>query len=87
MKHRLLSLLLAAVLAAGCLFTGSVRASEMEEASREAAENEQGQQEAETLIAELTGEMLAAAEALEFERAAMLRDRIRDLRKDPAGTR
>ena len=43
--------------------------------------------EAETLIAELTGEMLAAAEALEFERAAMLRDRIRDLRKDPAGKR
>ena len=40
--------------------------------------------EAETLIAELTGEMLAAAEALEFERAAMLRDRIRELRKDPA---
>ena len=43
--------------------------------------------EVETLIAELTGEMLAAAEALEFERAAMLRDRIRDLRKDPAGKR
>ena len=31
------------------------------------------------LIAELTGEMLAAAEALEFERAADLRDRIRSL--------
>ena len=39
--------------------------------------------EVETLVAELTGEMLAAAEALEFERAAMLRDRIRELRKDP----
>jgi len=31
------------------------------------------------LISELTGEMLAAAEALEFERAADLRDRIRML--------
>ena len=31
------------------------------------------------LISELTGEMLAAAEALEFERAADLRDRIRSL--------
>lgn len=31
------------------------------------------------LIAELTGEMLRAAEALEFERAADLRDRIRSL--------
>ena len=39
--------------------------------------------EVETLVAELTGEMLAAAEALEFERAAMLRDRIRELRKAP----
>ena len=37
--------------------------------------------EVETLVAELTGEMLAAADALEFERAAMLRDRIRDLKK------
>ena len=36
--------------------------------------------ELETLVAELTGEMLAAAEALEFERAALLRDRIRDLK-------
>ena len=33
--------------------------------------------EMQALIAELTGEMLAAAEALEFERAADLRDRIR----------
>ena len=33
------------------------------------------------LIAELTREMLAAAEALEFERAADLRDRIRSLSK------
>ena len=41
--------------------------------------------ELETLVAELTGEMLAAADALEFERAAMLRDRIRELKKpDPA---
>ena len=31
------------------------------------------------LIAELTGEMLAAAEALEFERAADLRDKIKML--------
>ncbi len=31
------------------------------------------------LVAELTGEMLAAAEALEFERAADLRDRIRQI--------
>ena len=35
--------------------------------------------EREALIAELTGEMLRAAEALEFERAADLRDRIRSL--------
>ena len=31
------------------------------------------------LIAELTGEMLAAAESLEFERAADLRDKIKML--------
>jgi len=37
--------------------------------------------EAEALVAELTGEMLAAAEALEFERAALLRDRIRALQR------
>ena len=35
----------------------------------------------EALIAELTGEMLAAAEALEFERAADLRDQIKALQK------
>lgn len=35
--------------------------------------------EQEALIAELTGEMLSAAEALEFERAADLRDRIKSL--------
>lgn len=35
----------------------------------------------EALIAELTAEMLSAAEALEFERAADLRDRIRMLKK------
>ena len=38
--------------------------------------------EREDLISELTGEMLAAAEALEFERAAELRDRIKELKKD-----
>ena len=45
--------------------------------------------EAEALIQELTGEMLAAAEALEFERAALLRDRIRQLQRDRenAGTK
>ena len=37
--------------------------------------------EIEELISELTGEMLSAAEALEFERAAQLRDRIKELRK------
>ncbi len=37
------------------------------------------EKESAELIAELTGEMLAAAEALEFERAADLRDRIRQL--------
>jgi excinuclease ABC subunit B len=37
--------------------------------------------ELEALISELTGEMLAAADALEFERAAMLRDRIRGLQR------
>ena len=35
--------------------------------------------DAAALIAELTGEMLEAAEALEFERAADLRDQIRAL--------
>ena len=34
----------------------------------------------EALVSELTSEMLGAAEALEFERAAQLRDRIRALR-------
>ena len=36
------------------------------------------------LIAELTGEMRAAAESLEFERAADLRDQIRKLRPQGA---
>ena len=40
--------------------------------------------EVEALIQELTGEMLSAAEALEFERAALLRDRIRQIRRDQA---
>ncbi len=40
------------------------------------------EQDAAALIAELTGEMLEAAEALEFERAADLRDQIRALTKD-----
>ncbi|MGA2033948.1 MAG: excinuclease ABC subunit UvrB [Thermoguttaceae bacterium] len=35
----------------------------------------------EEFLAELEGEMLAAAEALEFERAAALRDRIQQMRK------
>ncbi len=35
--------------------------------------------ELQALIGELTGEMLSAAESLEFERAAQLRDRIRSL--------
>ena len=38
-------------------------------------------EEAELLAEELEREMLAAAEALEFERAAVLRDRLRKLRK------
>ncbi len=37
--------------------------------------------EKEALIAELTNEMFAAAEKLEFERAAQLRDRIKSLQK------
>ena len=37
--------------------------------------------ERDALITELTSEMLAAAEALEFERAAGLRDRIKELQK------
>ena len=36
--------------------------------------------ELEQLISELTGEMLSAAESLEFERAAQLRDRIKELK-------
>ena len=42
--------------------------------------------EVEALVKELTGEMLSAAEALEFERAALLRDRIRQLQRDRADT-
>ncbi|MBR7118700.1 MAG: excinuclease ABC subunit UvrB [Lentisphaeria bacterium] len=38
--------------------------------------------ELDKLISELTGEMMSAAEALEFERAAQLRDRIKELRKN-----
>ena len=37
--------------------------------------------ELDALIEELTGEMMSAAEALEFERAAQLRDRIKALKK------
>ena len=37
--------------------------------------------ELDALIEELTGEMMSAAEALEFERAAQLRDRIKALNK------
>ena len=37
--------------------------------------------ELEKLISELTAEMMLAAETLEFERAAQLRDRIKELRK------
>ncbi len=40
-----------------------------------------GADEARELVAELQGEMLAAAERLEFERAAMLRDQIKALKK------
>ena len=36
--------------------------------------------ERERMIEELTAEMRAAAKALEFEKAAYLRDRIHDLR-------
>jgi excinuclease ABC subunit B len=39
------------------------------------------------LIAELTGEMLSAAEALEFERAADLRDQIRKLSGNSSSSR
>jgi len=40
--------------------------------------------ELDALVEELTGEMMSAAEALEFERAAQLRDRIKALKKgDP----
>ena len=37
--------------------------------------------ELDALVEELTGEMMSAAEALEFERAAQLRDRIKALKK------
>ena len=37
--------------------------------------------ESRALIAELEKEMLQAAEALEFERAAVLRDRLKSLQK------
>ena len=39
------------------------------------------QEEKNVLIEELTRDMLAAADSLEFERAADLRDRIRALKK------
>ena len=37
--------------------------------------------ELDALVEELTGEMMSAAEALEFERAAQIRDRIKALKK------
>jgi len=43
-----------------------------------------GREDPATLIARLEGEMLEAARALEFERAASLRDRIDDVRAEAA---
>lgn len=46
-----------------------------------ASGNEKGRVETPDLIAELTRDMLEAADNLEFERAAYLRDRIKELKK------
>ena len=57
------------------------RARELERAVAETP----GQYDAQTAISELEREMLAAAEALEFERAAALRDELRELRRGLEG--
>ncbi len=66
---------------------------QIEEEAKGVVESVAGSQEEydiERVIAELEGEMLQAADALEFERAAELRDEIRELRrgleKTPAAT-
>jgi excinuclease ABC subunit B len=48
---------------------------------REAAGQSETQYVTQEYIAELEAEMLAAAESLEFERAAQLRDRIQELQR------
>jgi excinuclease ABC subunit B len=57
---------------------------QIEEEAKGVVESVAGSQEEydiERVIAELEGEMLQAADALEFERAAELRDEIRELRR------
>ncbi|MCC6679582.1 MAG: excinuclease ABC subunit UvrB [Phycisphaeraceae bacterium] len=51
--------------------------------AREALAADEGEYDAAELIAQFTQQMLEAAEALEFERAADLRDRIRQLQAQP----
>ncbi|HMQ16672.1 MAG TPA: helicase-related protein, partial [Phycisphaerae bacterium] len=50
---------------------------------REAIRAEEGDYDRDELIRELEAEMLAAAEALDFEKAAALRDHIRELKQSP----
>ena len=51
---------------------------------REAVHEEEGEYDREELIRELEQEMLQAAEELDFERAAALRDHIKELKATPA---
>jgi excinuclease ABC subunit B len=50
---------------------------------REAIRAEEGDYDRDELIRELEAEMLAAAEGLDFEKAAALRDHIRELKQSP----
>jgi excinuclease ABC subunit B len=59
---------------------GQLKARKVAAEAIRASENEMDRAE---LIASLEAEMLEAAEALEFERAARLRDRIKELKESP----
>lgn len=60
---------------------GSVYATNDEDATQAVAETEEGYEDTFKAIQDLEQQMFHAAEALEFERAALLRDELRALRK------
>ncbi|MDD4891675.1 MAG: excinuclease ABC subunit UvrB [Phycisphaerae bacterium] len=66
--------------------TGLERELEAERIAREAISADEREYERGELIALLEAEMLAAAEELEFEKAARLRDRIAELKEAPVMT-